>query len=214
VFLLSQGKLEQRLDPFYYRLYFLESKENLHSSIYPIVKLFTVCDRITDGTHYTPTYTETGVLFLSVKNVRENRFKLKDVKYISPEEHQAFTKRCKPEASDVLLTKVGTIGLAAVVPDSLPEFSIFVSVALLKLKKDKVYPHYISAYLNSRFTRTQAQRAVKGIGTPDWHLENIRQIEIPLPSLEMQKQIADCLQQAYTARDEKESRSARFVSEH
>ncbi len=100
-----------RFDPFYHHADFVVLEKALHESKYPIVQLSKVCDKITDGTHYTPKYQDSGVLFLSVKNVREERFELDDVKYISEEEHAFLTKRCKPEANDVLLTKVGTVGL-------------------------------------------------------------------------------------------------------
>jgi restriction endonuclease S subunit len=179
-----------RFDPFYHHADYNLLEKELHEAKYPIVNLSKVCNKITDGTHYTPKYQDSGVLFLSVKNVRCERFDLRDVKYISEAEHADLTKRCKPELNDILLTKIGTVGLAAVVPDSLPEFSIFVSLALLKPKFELINPHYLSAFLNSSLTNFQAQRAVKGVGVPDWHLENIRRTIIPFPPLEVQEEIA------------------------
>lgn len=178
-----------RFDPFYYHEGYALIERALNKSSYPIVHLSSICRKITDGTHYTPTYQDAGILFLSVKNVRNERFELNDVKYISEKEHIELTKRCKPELNDILLTKIGTVGLAAVVDDSLPEFSIFVSLALLKPKQDLVNPYYISAYMNSSLAKFQSQRAVKGVGVPDWHLENIRRTEISLPPLEIQNEI-------------------------
>jgi restriction endonuclease S subunit len=183
-----------RLDPFYHHEDYALIERELHKSSCSIVHLSSICNKITDGTHYTPTYQETGVVFLSVKNVRCERFETDDVKYISQKEHEALTKRCKPELNDILLTKIGTVGLAAVVNDSLPEFSIFVSLALLKPKQDLVNPYYLSAYMNSSLAKFQSQRAVKGVGVPDWHLENIRRTEIALPPLEIQNEIAAHIQ--------------------
>jgi restriction endonuclease S subunit len=183
-----------RFDPFYHHEDYALIERALHKSNYSIVHLSSICNKITDGTHYTPTYQETGVTFLSVKNVRCERFETDDVKYISQKEHEALTKRCKPELNDILLTKIGTVGLAAVVDDSLPEFSIFVSLALLKPKQDMVNPYYLSAYMNSSLAKFQSQRAVKGVGVPDWHLENIRRTEIALPPLEIQNEIAAHIQ--------------------
>jgi type I restriction enzyme, S subunit len=183
-----------RLDPFYHHEDYALIERALHKSSYSIVYLSSICNKITDGTHYTPTYQETGVVFLSVKNVRCERFETDDVKYISQKEHEALTKRCKPELNDILLTKIGTVGLAAIVDDSLPEFSIFVSLALLKPKQDLVNPYYLSTYMNSSLAKFQSQRAVKGVGVPDWHLENIRRTEIALPPLEIQNEIAAHIQ--------------------
>ena len=75
------------------------------------VRLEELCSVITDGTHITPKYFEKGVPFLSVKNVREGKIKVDEVKYISEIEHQKLTRNVQPELDDILYTKVGaTIG--------------------------------------------------------------------------------------------------------
>ncbi|EIF4291131.1 restriction endonuclease subunit S, partial [Campylobacter coli] len=67
---------------------------------------------ITDGTHKTPNYIETGIPFLSVKNISKGFFDLSDVKYISLEEHNKLIKRAKPEFEDILICRIGTLGKA------------------------------------------------------------------------------------------------------
>ena len=186
-----------RFDAFYHLQSYREKEKALHNGKYEVVRLNSICTKVTDGTHFTPTYQDEGVLFLSVKNVRRETLNLRDVKYISAKEHAELIKRCKPEADDILLTKVGTIGLACVIPQNLPEFSLFVSVALLKPKKDLINSRYLSAFLNCALTKFQSQRAVKGVGVPDWHLENIRHLEIPIPPPEVQAEIAEQVEAIY-----------------
>ncbi|MDM8559404.1 restriction endonuclease subunit S, partial [Candidatus Parabeggiatoa sp. HSG14] len=84
----------------------------------------------------------------------------------------------------------GTIGLATVIPIDLPKFSIFVSLALLKLSSN-VIPSYIAEIINSKIIKIQFVRYLKGIGVPDLHLENIANTLIPLPPLKKQTQIAN-----------------------
>ncbi len=145
---------------------------------------------MTDGTHYTPTYTETGVKFVSVTNVAENEIDFSNTKYISEEEHAEFVKRCFPKAGDILLTKIGSIGRAAVVPANCPQFSIFVSVALLQ-PIDTVVPEFLCAYLNTYFAKRQFERHLKGIGVPDLHLENIAETLVILPPYTQQMLLAE-----------------------
>ena len=92
-----------------------------------------VCKKITDGAHKTPTYIEAGIPFLSVKNISKGIVDFSDTRFVSEREHKELYKRCNPELNDILYTKVGTTGIAKIV-DTKKEFSLFVSVALLKPK--------------------------------------------------------------------------------
>jgi type I restriction enzyme S subunit len=143
---------------------------------------------ITDGTHKTPKYRERGVAFLSVKNVRPFKILDADVKRISQEEHEEINGRCNPEVGDILYTKVGTFGYAAVNRLSYP-FSLFVSVALIKPVQECFTPEYAGIVLNSDFVYAQAVDRVSGSGVPDLHLLEIRDFRIPLPSVEEQNEI-------------------------
>ena len=157
-----------------------------------LMKMDNVCHKITDGTHQTPKYMISGNLFLSVKNVRANKLLLNSVKYISAEEHSQLTKRTKPEPLDILYTKVGTYGLAAVVED-ISDFSIFVSLALLKPNKKLIDSYFLCELMNSPIIKSQADLMIKGISVPDLHLEDIKNFKIFLPSLLEQKRIASIL---------------------
>jgi type I restriction enzyme S subunit len=154
-----------------------------------LVPLESLCSRITDGTHQTPTYRSSGVPFLSVKNVNtpSGELDFKGVKYISLEDHRELTKRCKPERDDILYTKVGaTYGIPKRISTEC-EFSIFVSLALLKPIKELILPTFLEEVLRTNFVKAQADRLVSGIGVPDLHLREIKSFQIPLPSLPLQQ---------------------------
>ena len=199
-----RGDILGRFDPHYYLPFFRETIDILAQSRFQIVKLKEVCWKITDGTHHTPEYIDHGIPFLSVKDVRENAVNFNDTKFISEVEHGILSRRCKPEPNDVLLTKIGTFGLAAVVPENVPEFSLFVSVALLKIIKTRANPYYVAYCLNTQCSRTQMNRFLKGIAQPDLHLEEIAKISIPLPPLETQNYIVKIMQSAYAQKRQEE----------
>jgi type I restriction enzyme S subunit len=160
-----------------------------------ILRLEKICKKITDGTHVTPNYIEHGVPFLSVKNLTKGFLDFSDTRFISPEAHNQLTQRCKPERGDVLLTKVGVnYGIAEII-DVDTEFSIFVSLALLKPDFELVDPHYLKYCINSEFVYRQAQERISGIGVPDLHLVEIKQFKIPLPPLVLQQQFANIVEQ-------------------
>lgn len=176
---MSQVEGPKRLEAEYYQPLYLENQNAILRSGLPVKRLHQLCKRVTDGSHVTPEYQETGVRFLMVRNLHEQRIDFDDVKFITPEMDR-FLKQCKPAPGDILLTKVGTIGISAIVPADAPDFNIFVSLAVIKGVPTELRA-YLSTLLKTRFCRLQAERAAKGISQPDLHIEDIREFLIPEP---------------------------------
>jgi len=152
---------------------------------WPVFELSEVTTKITDGAHFTPTYVENGVPFLRVTDITESNT---SKKFIPQEEHDELIKRCRPEKGDVLYSKNGTIGIAKLI-DWDWEFSIFVSLALIKPKKDSLDSHYLKCFLNSDTAYAQATARSKSGTVTNLHLVDIKTIKIPLPSLATQQAI-------------------------
>ncbi len=160
-------------------------------------RLCEVCEKITDGTHQTPTYFEDGIIFLSSKNVTSGRINWTDIKYIDKRQHLEMQKRVAPKINDILLAKNGTTGVAAIV-DREVKFDIYVSLALLR-PLEMVYPSYLLQFINSPLAKKQFNKRLKGMGVPNLHLEEIREVEIPIPPLSEQKRIVAILDEAFAA---------------
>lgn len=160
-------------------------------------KLDELCELITDGTHSTPEYLKSGIPFLSVKNLTNGIIDFENTKFISLEEHKFLTKRCNPAMGDILYTKVGTTGIAKVVDIDKP-FSIFVSVALLKIKHDLIFNRYLEHYLNSPIAREQAKKRTRGMANKNLVIRDIKEIEILYPEdLCLQKRMVEDLDEIF-----------------
>ena len=70
------------------------------------MKLSSLCEKITDGTHIRPEYTSEGYVFLSSTNVKTGTINWENVKYISSQQHKNYQKRVSPKVGDLLLAKV------------------------------------------------------------------------------------------------------------
>lgn len=152
------------------------------------ITLNEVTTKITDGVHSKPEYTESGVPFVSVKNITTGVLSFDDTKYISPNAHEKYIKRCNPELHDILYTKVGaTYGRPAIVEVD-KEFSLYVSVALIKPNHELVNPYFLKEVLATSALKRQADRAIKGAGVPDLHLVEIKKFIIPLPDMSIQEE--------------------------
>lgn len=149
--------------------------------------------KVTDGAHHTPTYTSSGIPFLRVTDLKNKSIFRGKIKYVSEDEHQQLIKRCKPERNDILYSKNGTIGIPRLV-DWDEEFSIFVSLALIKIISKDVRPVYLSLFMDSPIVREQIRKRSKQGTVINLHLEEIREFDIPLPSLEEQAKISSTLQ--------------------
>lgn len=151
-----------------------------------VKKLSDVCSLITDGVHAKPVYVEQGVPFVSVKDITTGKLIFDDVKYVSASDHATMFKRCPVANGDILYTKVGaTYGRPALV-DTDKEFSLYVSVALLKPRRDVVNNVFLCHQMATDFVKHQADKSIKGIGVPDLHLNMIRNFHILVPPKSLQ----------------------------
>lgn len=150
-----------------------------------------VCSmKITDGTHKTPVYcdSEKGVKFLSAKDITAEKICWDNIKYIVPELHEELYKRLAPQVDDVLLAKNGTTGVAAIVETD-DIFDIYVTLAVLRPEKSIIYPLYLLKVVNSPLCKEQFAQHLTGIGVPNLHLRDIKEVLIPLPTLPEQDEI-------------------------
>ena len=98
-----------------------------------------------DGTHQTPNYTDNGVMFLSVENIKN----LESEKYISEEDFKNNFK-IFPQKNDILMTRIGDIGTTNIVKDNTPK-AYYVSLALIK--PQVINPQYLIIAISSNFVQ-------------------------------------------------------------
>lgn len=153
--------------------------------------LQSVCSmKITDGTHKTPTYcdADVGVPFISAKDVTGEAICWDKIKYIVPELHDELYARLAPQLDDILLAKNGTTGVAAIV-DVDKVFDLYVTLAVLRPDKSKILPRYLLRIVNSPVCKNQFDEHLTGIGVPNLHLRDIKEVVIQVPSLAEQAAI-------------------------
>jgi len=153
-----------------------------------------ISSKITDGTHITPRYVPRGVPFISTKNIVPFKpgFDFQSYeKYISEEEHAELSKRCKPEKGDLLISKCGTIGRTKLI-DVDYEFSIFVGLALIKLKNKEMGP-FLEQLLNYKPYVKRMELASPGATRKTLTIDALEDLIIPIPPLPEQQKIAEIL---------------------
>ena len=107
-------------------------------------KLNELCN-IYDGTHQTPNYKDSGIMFLSVENIKD----LSSNKYISYEDFKKIFK-VYPEKNDILMTRIGDIGTTNIVKENSLK-AYYVSLALLKCRS--INPYYLNFAIKSDYVQ-------------------------------------------------------------
>ena len=150
-------------------------------------KMDDVTDLITCGVAKRPEYVAAGIPFLSAKNVKNGQVIWSGHQYVSEEAHRALTKNNKPKIGDILYTRVGSYGEAAII-DRDVEFSIFVSLTLIK-PKPIVLNSFLKHYLNSSAVKELAAGSITGVGVGNLNVGTVREFPIHLPHLSQQRSI-------------------------
>lgn len=174
------------------------------------VSLRRVLRGLADGPHFSPNYVDDGVMFLSARNIKLDRWSLDDAKFVSEEDALEFSKRVVPEPGDVLYTKGGTTGIARVVDLDFP-FQVWVHVAVLKVRHDLMDPSFLAYALNSGPCYDQSQLFTRGATNNDLGLTRIVNIVIPLPPLDEQRRIVAHLDEETAKIDTLIEETERFI---
>ena len=142
------------------------------------------------GITHTPTYVDSGVMFIAAKNTSGDFLDLTDVKYISREEFEGAPKGSKPQVNDVLFSRVGSnLGHPVILEEEL-ELCTFVSLGFLR-SKGIVTSNYLKHWMRDEFFAKQVSEHVKGGGQPNLNTGWLKEFKIIVPNLEKQKEFDD-----------------------
>lgn len=131
-------------------------------------------------------------LFLNTSNVRKGEFDFSKCDFINQEKDKALRKG-KLIREDVVLTTRGTLGNTAYFSSNIPYDNIRINsgMVVLRSNSEKIYPNFLLLFLNSLEFEVQVSNFMSGSAQPQLPIRVLNEIEIPLPSLEIQKQIVE-----------------------
>lgn len=173
---------------------FVESSQGPIPRGWRIERLERLTTQIVDGVHHTPDYVESGVPFLTVENLtRGPGISFSPTRFVSERAHREYSKRVLPIPGDVLVSKDGTLGVARIVPGGSGQFSIFVSIALLRPRRELVLTEWIRLFFESPWYEVQLGKQSAGTGLKHIHLEHFRGFELRVPPLVEQSRIVNVI---------------------
>ena len=150
-----------------------------------------------------------GIPVVGIENVLANKFLPAFRKFITEEKFSQLSQYMI-KSGDVLVTTMGTIGRAAVVPDSVDRTIIDSHLFRMRLDKAKVDPTYLCFAINGyRGVQEEINRMASGAIMAGLNTTILKSCSIPLPPLPEQKRIAAILNEQRA-----EVERARVAAEH
>ena len=139
-----------------------------------LVKLNTLCNKITDGSHYSPKGVSDGIPMLSVKDMKENGFDYSDCKFVDNEVYSKLVRSdCKPLKNDILIAKDGSYLKYVFVIKTEIDQAILSSIGILRPNLSKINPDYLKYYLQTQSVKeTVSRKYVSGSALPRIILKN------------------------------------------
>ena len=152
------------------------------------------CLGIFDGPHATPRESADGPIFLGIKNITERgSLDFSDVRHVSEEEFGRWTRRVTPQTGDVVFTYEATLHRYALIPEGF-RGCLGRRVALVRPDPEKADGRYLLYYfLSDSWRRVINSNVMTGATVDRIPLERFPSFPAVLPSLRMQRRIADVL---------------------
>ncbi len=155
--------------------------------------LSDICERIMDGTHFSPKTKDGPRPYLTSKNIRNGAMDLSTVTFISEEEHRDIYKRCPVRVHDVLLTKDGASTGNCTINTLDYEFSLLSSVAVIRGNSELLDQQFLYQTIASDRTQQLIAGSMSGQAITRITLTKLGEYLIAYPSIEEQQRIAACL---------------------
>ena len=152
-----------------------------------------VCEKIQDGTHFSPKIGGNDYLYVTSKNIRFGYVDLATADRIDAIQHASIYKRCDVKHGDLLLTKDGANTGNAALNDLDEEFSLLSSVAFLRFDPRRHDAGYFLQQILSTPGQQQIKEAMSGNAITRLTLEKINKLRFPTPKSEEQRAIAVAL---------------------
>jgi type I restriction enzyme S subunit len=155
-------------------------------------ELGELCTFITDGSHNPPKGIEKSeYLMLSSRDINNGELTFDKPRYLSKKDFESENKRTDLQMDDVLLTTVGTIGRTAIYAGVPKNVTFQRSVSVLRPNKLKISSKFLMYFLDS--ITDLLNREARGVAQQGIYLNQVRKLEIPVPSLEEQLFLVELL---------------------
>ncbi|EPW4407560.1 restriction endonuclease subunit S [Vibrio parahaemolyticus] len=175
-------------------------------------RLGNICNKLTDGSHNPAKDAGLGYPMYSSQNVQFRKIDFSNPsRYVDEQDYQKEHARTQVQPGDILLTIVGTLGRAAVVPEDAPDFVLQRSVAVIEsaLNSDFLTYFFAAPICIKYFEEHGKGTAQKGI-----YLGKLSLMPVFVPPLEEQHRIVAKVDELMELCDQLEQQTETSIEAH
>ncbi|EIV7687560.1 restriction endonuclease subunit S [Salmonella enterica] len=154
------------------------------------VHLIELCEYLVDCHNKTAPYTNTGIPIIRTTNIRERRFLEQDLKFISQETYDFWSKRCPPSPGDIIFTREAPMGEALIIPPNV-KWCLGQRTMLIRVMHKFVSNEFILLALTEPHLLERASENAVGLTVKHLRVGDVENLNIPLPPLNEQHRIID-----------------------
>ena len=207
VFIVNRSELEGRIDSTFY-----VNRPDFHNTI-RLSKIAKIKGgkRIPKDADYSDI--DTPNLYLRVTDIDEStEFNYLNFKNISDELYKKL-KRYEVFENELIISIAGTVGKTKVVKNIPNGKRIILTENCVKiLTNGSILPQYLSIVLQTNFLQKQIELSYIQTTIPKLGIDKILGLKIPqIPPLEIQQQIVELYENAYTEKQQKEAEAQRLL---
>ncbi|RYF51454.1 MAG: restriction endonuclease subunit S [Cytophagaceae bacterium] len=160
-------------------------------------KLSKITHIITDGDHQAPPKSETGIPFIVISNIKNNRIDFSQARFVPEGYYDSIKDLRKARKGDLLYTVTGSYGIPVLI-NTEEKFCFQRHIGLIKPDKQLVIPEYLFHALSSPNVYNQATAVATGTAQLTVPLSGLRNFTIPLPPLPVQHQIVARIEELFS----------------
>lgn len=158
---------------------------------WPKVKLGDVCTSISDGDHLPPPKCESGIPFVTISDIKNNKFDLSNTRFVPKAYFDTIDEKRRIRKGDVLYSVVGSYGIPVYADKDL-DIAFQRHIAILK-PSGTIDSRFLYYSILSPAFYNAADNVAIGAAQKTITLAALRNLQIPLPPLPVQRHIADVL---------------------
>ena len=201
-FVTNYSEMEQaeRIDADYYQPKYEEIDEVLIKLNAKPIRSYRFLD-VTTG-QYCPDYvaSDEGRPYLRGTDLTVGSIAMESLCYIKPED-QVPSKQA--QEGDVVVTRVGTVGLSARIPKECDGGTISDNLIRVRiLDRSKIDSYYLSCFLGSEVGKSLMLRNARGSVQQRLNQETLKEILLPIPEMEVQSKIKDTIIESFNLRQQ------------
>jgi type I restriction enzyme S subunit len=171
--------------------------------LYGTEKVADLCDAIVDCPNRTAPVVDypTEYKMIRTTNIRNGRLSLDQVRYVTAETYERWTRRQVPEIGDVLLTREAPLGEAAkIVTDD----HVFLGQRIVsyRVNREKLFPDFLLLSFRSKFLKAQFENFAAGATVQHMRVPQSKELEIPRPPMAEQSSSIEKLNRVLRASED------------